>query len=301
MSRLPGDHEDENRAADRRHSDMRVGDRGIVIALACVAALVVAAPLPLGAQTEAVANTTPDYVIGAQDQLSVTVFEEPDLTGKYRVDNDGSFSFPLLDRIRAAGRTINDVQTELTTKLANGFLRNPQVRVEVDQYKSRSIFVGGEVRAPGKIMMNSNTMTLLEALAQAGSPTSNASNDVTVTRRAQGSLPNTDPTVIRISRRDLETGRAGHDFVLQDGDIIHVAPALRFYIAGQVRSPGFYVLEPGLTVQQAIALAGGLTDRGSDRGMTATRIVNGKVFDAPVKLDDKVLANDTLNVRQRFF
>lgn len=54
-------------------------------------------------------------------------------------------------------------------------------------------------------------------------------------------------------------------------------------------------------MQQAIALAGGLTDRGSDRGMTATRIVNGKVFDAPVKLDDKVLANDTLNVRQRFF
>lgn len=275
--------------------------RAIGIALACAVALVVVAPRHLRAQTEAASTATPSYVIGAQDQLSITVFEEPELTGKYRVNNDGSFSFPLLEQIRAAGRTIAEVQTELTTQLSNGFLRNPQVRVEVDQYKSRSIFVSGEVRAPGKIMMNSNTMTLLEALAQAGSPTSNASNDITVTRRAQGAAPDADPTVLRVARRDLEIGRSGHDLVLQDGDIIHVAPALRFYIAGQVRSPGFYILEQGLTVQQAIALAGGLSERGSDRGITATRVVNGKLFDVPVKLEDRVLANDTLNVRQRFF
>jgi polysaccharide export outer membrane protein len=263
--------------------------------------LATSAPRSVHAQAESVPTATPSYVIGAQDQLSITVFEEPDLTGKYRVDNDGSFSFPLLDRIRAAGRTIAELQTELTTQLANGFLRSPQVRVEVDQYESRSIFVSGEVRAPGKIMLNSNTMTLLEALAQAGSPTSNASNDITVTRRAPGAAPDADPTIIRVGRRDLEIGRSGHDFVLQDGDIIHVAPALRFYIAGQVRSPGFFILDPGLTVQQAIALAGGLNERGSDRGITATRAVNGKLLEVPVKLDDKVLPNDTLNIRQRFF
>lgn len=273
----------------------------IGIALVCAALLGVSAPVRLYAQAEAAATVTPSYVIGAQDQLSITVYEEPELTGKYRVDNDGFFSFPLLERIRAAGRTIGELQAELSTQLANGFLRNPQVRVEVDQYKSRSIFVSGEVRAPGKIVMSSNTMTLLEALAQAGSPTSSASNDVTVTRRTQTGTATAEPTVIRVSRRDLEIGRAGHDFVLQDGDIIHVAPAQRFYIAGHVRSPGFYILDPGLTVQQAIALAGGLTDRGSDRGMTATRIVDGKVLDVSVRLDDRVQANDTLNVRQRFF
>lgn len=275
--------------------------QGIGVALVCITALFGLAPADLRAQTEAVPTATPNYVIGPQDQLSITVFEEPELTGKYRVDNDGFFSFPLLERIRAAGRTIAELHADLTTQLANGFLRSPQVRVEVDQYKSRSIFVSGEVRSPGKIMMNSTTMTLLEALAQAGSPTSSASNDVTVTRRPPGASPDAEPTVMRVSRRDLEIGRAGHDFVLQDGDIIHVAPAQRFYIAGQVRSPGFYILDPGLTVQQAIALAGGLTERGSDRGMTATRIVNGKVIDVPVKLDDPVLAHDTLNVRQRFF
>lgn len=261
------------------------------------------------AQTEGSRPAPPSYVIGAQDQLSITVYDEAELTGKYRIDNDGFFSFPLLDRLRAAGRSVAELQAELTTRLANGFLRNPQVRVEVDQYKSRSVFVSGEVRAPGKFTMNSNTMTLLEALAQAGSPTANASNDITVTRRPEAGAPagaspageGSDPAIIHLNRRELETGRAGHDFVLQDGDIIHVAPAQRFYIAGHVRNPGFYVLDPGLTVQQAIALSGGLTDRGSDRGITATRIVNGKAVDVPVRLEDTVAPNDTLNVRQRFF
>lgn len=244
----------------------------------------------------------PSYIIGPQDQLSITVYDESELTGKYRVDNDGFFSFPLLDRLHAAGRSVADLQVEITTLLGNGFLRNPQVRVEVDQYKSRSVFVSGEVRAPGKITMNSSAMTLLEALAQAGSPTSGASNDITVTRRPEGSgTADSEPTLLRVSRRDLETGKAGHDLVLQDGDIIHVSPAQRFYIAGHVRNPGFYVLEAGMTVQQAIALSGGLTDRGSDRGLIATRLVNGKAVDVSVKLEDRVLANDTLNVRQRFF
>jgi polysaccharide biosynthesis/export protein len=257
----------------------------------------------VGAQGGARADLAPErYIIGPQDQLAITVFDESELTGKYRVDNDGFFSFPLLDRVPAAGRSLADLQTTLTRRLADGFLRNPQVRVEIDQYRSQSVFVSGEVRSPGKIAMTSTAMTLLEALAQAGSPTSSASNEITVTRRSDtgGAAPE-DLTVIRVNRRDLEVGRAGHDIVLRDGDIINVPPAKRFYIAGQVRNPGFYVLEPGLTVQQAIALSGGLTDRGSDRGVTATRLVDGKAVDVPVRLEDSVLSNDTLNVRQRFF
>ncbi len=67
--------------------------------------------------------------------------------------------------------------------------------------------------------------------------------------------------------------------MLQDGDIINVPKAQTFFITGQVRNAGTFVLEPGMTVQQAIALAGGLTDRGSDRRITVTRIVNGKYTD----------------------
>jgi polysaccharide export outer membrane protein len=241
---------------------------------------------------------TASYVIGPQDQLLVTVADENELTGKFRVDGDGSMAFPYLGRIRVAGKSVTELQGELTALLANGYLRNPQVRVEIDQYKSRRVFVTGEVRAPNEYTIT-GTMTLLQALAMAGSPTASASNEVIVSRQATAGAGN--PEIIRINRRDLELGKAGFDLMLQDGDIINVPTAQRFYISGSVRNPGYYVLDSGMTVQQAIALAGGLTDRGSDRRLTATRQVNGKTADVSVRLDDKVQPNDTINVPQRFF
>lgn len=241
------------------------------------------------------------YIIGAQDQLSITVADETELTGRYRVDNDGSFNFPYLGRVEAAGKSLSELQTTLTKQLGNGWLKNPQVRVEVDQYKSQSVFVSGEVRTPGKITMAGNTMTLLEALAQAGSPTTNASNEIVVTRRTAGAAPNARPEEIRVNRRDIETGRAGHDLFLRDGDIIFVPKAETFYISGMVRNPGSYVLDPGMTIEQAIALAGGLTERGSDRGIVANRMVNGRLAEVPVDKSDTVKAGDTIKVRARFF
>jgi polysaccharide export outer membrane protein len=142
-------------------------------------------------------------------------------------------------------------------------------------------------------------MTLLQALAVAGSPTSNASNEVIVSR--QPGKPGGALEIIRLNRRDLELGRAGYDMVLRPGDIINVPTAQRFYVDGQVRNPGYYVLEVGMTIQQAVVLAGGLADRGSDRGISVTRTVDGKTVDVPAKLTDKVQANDIVRIRARFF
>src|SRR5207302_240225 len=119
-----------------------------------------------------------------------------------------------------------------------GFLRNPQVRVEINQYKSQFVYVIGEVRAPGKIPMTGSTMTLLEALALAGSPTSNASNEIIVVHPSRPTpvvaSPGNDIEGARVSvnRKDLELGKAGQDVVLQDGDIINVPSAQHFYISG---------------------------------------------------------------------
>ena len=244
------------------------------------------------------APSASSYAIGPQDQLSITVSDEPELTGKFRVDNDGTFNFPYLGRVDAAGKSLAELQTLLTKQLENGYLRNPQVRVEVDQYKSQSVFVSGEVRAPGKITMSGSTMTLLEALAQAGSPTPNASGEVVITRRSASSTKGEE---IRLNRTDIETGRTGQTFLLRDGDVIFVPKAQTFYISGMVRNPGSYVLEPGMTVQQAIALAGGLTERGSDRGIVATRLTEGRSVDVNVDKTDKVQPGDTIKIRTRFF
>jgi polysaccharide export outer membrane protein len=237
-----------------------------------------------------------DYRIGPADMLLITVTDEPGLTGKFLVDSDGMFSFPYLTRVRAAGMTSSELQQRLTSLLQAGYLRNPQIRVQIDSFRSQSVMVIGEVRQPGKIPMTGASMTLLEALVAAGSATVQASNEIIVRHRGVDGKEGED---VRVNRRELELGR--NDVQLRDGDIINVPSAQHFYVEGMVRTPGYYVLDPGMTVQQAIALAGGLNDRGSDRGITATRLVKGKTTDVPVKLDDKILPNDTIHIRARFF
>jgi polysaccharide biosynthesis/export protein len=281
-------------------------------------ALLVAAAMAPPAQTRAATSAKQDaaasqYVIGPQDLLKITIFDEPDLTNTYRVDPEGFITFPLISRISAANLTIGEFQDRLRAMLANGYIRNPQVRVDVDQFKSQQVYVIGEVRNPGKIPMT-GALNLLEALALAGSPTAAASNEIVIAHpkrpAAAGAPPDDksrampdekDADIVRVSFKDLQLGKAGQDITLRDGDIINVPKALSFYITGQVRNPGSLIWETGMTLQQALALAGGLTDRGSTRGVTASRLVSGKLTDVPLKLTDKVLANDTITVRQRFF
>jgi polysaccharide export outer membrane protein len=238
------------------------------------------------------------YTIGAQDLLKITVFDEADLTNSYRVDGDGYITFPYIGRVAASGLTLAELQDRIRGMLAAGFLKNPQVRVEIGEFKSQSVLVSGEVRQPGKVTMT-GAMTLLEALAAAGSASPSASSELTIAH-ARRPGDTADAAVVRINWKNLELGK-GTDVTLLDGDIINVPKAQTFFITGQVRNGGPFVLEPGTTVQQAIAMAGGLTERGSDRGITITRIVNGKSADVKVTLEDKVQPNDTITIRTRFF
>jgi polysaccharide export outer membrane protein len=212
------------------------------------------------------------------------------------VENDGFFTFPYLERVPAVGKTLNELQELLTTQLANGWLRNPQVRVEIDQYKSQSVIVTGQVRMPNEYTMTGQSMTLMQALAVAGSPTADASSEVIVSRR---SATGGDNDIIRVNRRDLELGLK--DMQLQDGDVINVPKAQTFYMDGHVRNAGSYVLDPGMTVQQAIALAGGLSERGSNRNLKATRMIDGKSVDVDVRLQDPVQPGDIIKVGARLF
>jgi polysaccharide biosynthesis/export protein len=238
------------------------------------------------------------YMIGPQDLLKITVFDEAELTNSYRVDGDGFITFPYIGRVMASGMTLQELQDRIRTLLSAGFIRNPQVRAEIGEFKSQSVLVSGEVRQPGKITMT-GAMTLLEALAAAGSATPSASSELTIAHPRRPGVTG-DSEVVRVNWKDLQLGK-GTDVGLQDGDLINVPKAQTFFITGQVRNGGPYVLEPGTTIQQAIAMAGGLSERGSDRGITVTRLVNGKSTDVKVTLEDKVQPNDTITIRNRFF
>jgi polysaccharide export outer membrane protein len=239
------------------------------------------------------------YVIGPQDNLSIIVSDEAELTGKYRVDTDGTISMPYLRRVALAGLSLAEAQVRIASMLQAGYIRNPQVRIEVDQFKARSVLVTGEVRSPGKVTLPGTTMSLLEALALAGSPTQNASNEVIVIHPPKSGEPPPEP--ITINRKDMELGKAGREVTLQDGDIVNVPVAKRFYISGFVKNPGSFVLDTGTTVSQAIILAGGLSDRGTDRRIKVARVANGRTVEVSVELDDKVQPNDEIKIRSRIF
>jgi polysaccharide export outer membrane protein len=246
-----------------------------------------------------------DYMVGSLDVLAVTVFGEPDLSRRYTVASDGTFDFPLIGRVKAGGLTLRQIEDALATRLSDGFLVNPQVSVEIAEYRSKGVFIMGEVRAPGSYPIKGN-MSLIEVLALAG-PTAAASSEVVVVHpdpeRTEGGplLPDTAGAVsVRVNIRDLQGGMLSQNVALQDGDTIFVPKAETFFVTGHVRSPGSYVYEPGITVLQAIALAGGLSDRGSRRGMKILRVIDGRQVEIGVKDTDPVKPGDTLVVRQRF-
>jgi polysaccharide biosynthesis/export protein len=254
----------------------------------------------LGAAASAAAQST-DYVVGAQDVLTVTVFGEAELSGKYTVEQDGTFTFPQIGRIKAGGGTLRSIEQDLKTKLADGYLKNPQVAVAIENYRSQRILVLGEVRSPGEYQLTGE-MTLLSALARAGAPTPAAGHEATIVRARKHPKAGEDASdIIRVDLADLQAGDISLNVSLQDGDTINVPKAQSVFVAGQVKSPGAYAVDAGATVLQVLSLAGGLTERGSDSRIRIQRTVNGKKVEVSVKLTDVVNPGDTIIVRERFF
>jgi polysaccharide export outer membrane protein len=249
-------------------------------------------------------------VVGPQDVLAITSYDQADLSGKFTVETDGTFTFPLIGRFRAGGLTLRKVEEDLKTKLEkDGFFRHPQITVSVEQYRSQKVFVVGEVRIPGSYPVSGN-MTLVEALAKAGSTLPTASGEAVIVRPAAGqaatgpALPSEDDTehqIIRVDLRALQNGLASSNTALRDGDTIFVPRAESVYVFGQVKNPGAYALQQSdTTVLQALSLAGGVADRGSTSRIRIVRIVNGQKKDIRVKLTDTVQPGDTIVVPERF-
>jgi polysaccharide export outer membrane protein len=254
------------------------------------------------------AQPVADYVIGPQDVLSIQVFDQPDLGGKYTVEADGTFSFPLIGRVKAGALTLRGFERELKERLADGYFRSPQVTVAVETYRSQRVFVMGEVRQPGPVTLTGG-MTLIEALARAGSTLPTSSGEVSIVRGSQGNstsgpaVPGQAATteVFRASVQDLQTGSLSQNIDLRDGDTIFVPKAELVYVFGEVRNPGGYAVQKTTTVLQALSLAGGVTEHGAMNRIQVMRIVKGTKVEVRVKLSDVVRAEDTIIVPQRYF
>lgn len=154
--------------------------------------------------------TIQPYRLDSGDRLRVTVFEQPSLSNTYTVDQAGYISFPLVGQVTARGQTLSGLSGAIAAKLKQGYLRDPDVSIEVDRY--RPVFVMGEVGRPGQ-----------------------------------------------------------------------------------------YSYVPGMTAQNAIAIAGGFTPRGNQREIDVTRKINGQILTGKTTISAPILAGDTIYVKERLF
>ena len=260
----------------------------------------------IAAQVGAPRAPQADYVVGPSDVLMITVVGEPDLSKKYTVASDGSLDFPWIGRVTAQGLTLRALEDALVRRLTDGrFLVRPQVSIEVQEFRSQSVYVQGEVGIPGEYPLT-GSMTIVDVLAKAVLKPS-AGEEVHINRRSSAidGRPATggegsDVEVIRVRKADIQTGRAARTVALRHGDTIFVPKAVSIFVTGQVRNPGPYTMEGDLTVLQAISLAGGPTEKAATNRTTILRMEDGKELKIRVKMSDLVRPGDTIQVPSRW-
>ena len=235
-------------------------------------------------------------VIGPGDELEVTVYGAPDLSGHARVSADGNVSLPLIGYVRIAGLSSSEAEGAIEAVLRqNNVVNDPQVSLYVKEYTSSGISVAGEVNKPG-FYSSVGPHRLFDVLQAAGGPTDKAANKVVISHRDQK-----DATTLSISKNPAEM--AASNVELQPGDTVVVPKAGIVYVLGEVTRPGGYVLNStgGITVLQVVAVAGGPTHVASagktrllrrtengfqEQQIDVTKLLRGKALDVSVRDED---------------
>ncbi len=210
----------------------------------------------LAAMQPSAAEADESYRLGPGDRIQLTIAEHPELSRQLVVASGGSISVPLVGEVNAGGRSCQELSDHLSELLARDFLVDPQVDVEVAEYRSQWVMVVGEVRKPGRVALHRGVATLKDVLADAEGMTGNAGEEILISRTVAGG--GGEPATLRIDRAAFELGESNPRVL--SGDIVNVKSAAFVYITGEVRTPGKVTIERGMTLLKAIALAGGLTE-----------------------------------------
>jgi polysaccharide export outer membrane protein len=255
---------------------------------------------PARAQQPATAEAArDDYLLGPGDAIRIQVFQNPDLTVEARVSEAGVISFPLLGALRVGGMSPTNVEKLIGQRLRDGkFLQNPQVTVNVTTFRSQQVSVLGNVARPGRYPLETTGMRLSEVLSLAGGVAPTGADEVVLV-----TVRNGKPMRMEIDLVDMfASGDLTQDPQMQAGDVVYVNRAPQYYIYGQVQRPGMYGVDRGLTLAQAIAKGGGLTLRGTDRGVRVHRRYGSKQIQIlEPKLDDPIRPDDLIFVRESVF
>lgn len=245
------------------------------------------------------AGSLREYVLGAGDIIKVSVFQNPDLGVETRISESGSITFPLVGAVPVGGLSIQAAEQLIARMLRDGgFVLQPQVNALVMQYRSSQVSVLGLVNRPGKYPLELASNRITDVLALVGGIVPGGADTVVVVGTREGK-----PYRVEIDLPAMMLGgNMSNNIAVQNGDIIYVHRAPQFYVYGEVQRPGVYRIERDMTVMQALAQGGGLTLRGTERGIRVhRRDKGGKIERIEPAMDDAVKADDVIYVRESLF
>jgi polysaccharide export outer membrane protein len=282
-----------------------------------------------------------DYQIAPSDVIEVIVEDAPELSVNYKINSSGIIPLRFLGATQVAGKTTEEVSKQIADGLRGRYLKDPKVYVSVKQYNSRSFFIQGAVRSPGVYTITGKP-TLFRLMTIAGGLQENhggtayifrevkpkpekletggqgggaADKDKEKLKEIVNNAKGTDPDTVIEGEPDYELvtaniagilrGRLDHNIIIQPSDVVYIPPADVFYVAGEVKAPGQYQLRQGITLRQAISLAGGYFFKAkADKGIIfRTDPVTGNFTEVPVDIaavmkgdkdDIQILGNDVI-------
>jgi len=236
--------------------------------------------------------------LGMGDMVRVTVFRNPELTTEGRVSERGTILFPMIGEVNIAGLTPSQAGARIADKLRSGkYVVNPEVTVSMMQVNSRQVSVLGNVVKPGRYPLDSTTAHLTDVIALAGGVGPTGSDEVTIITNRGGKQEKVNVDMAEMFRR----GDLTHNITLEPGDTIYVHKAPMVYVYGEVQKGGAYRVEPNMTVMQAIAMGGGITPRGTERGIKISRRDASGVKRVDADLNTTVQADDVIYVKESLF
>jgi polysaccharide export outer membrane protein len=217
------------------------------------------------------------------DLLSVSVYDNPELTGSYRVDLEGYLTLPLCGKVNLRGLTIPEAAKRIETAFKDGqILNQPQVNIDVVQYAGQYVTVMGEVSIPGRVALIAPTR-LGEVLALAGGVTQLAGTRIKIRHGADDAAPEEEVPYSR-SQGNRETDA----ILLRPGDTVTVPRVGVVYVLGAVNRPGGYVMQEDgkLNVAEALAMSGGTLLQANTNGLRVIRRnPDGTVLDFPLSYE----------------
>jgi polysaccharide export outer membrane protein len=275
--------------------------RGLAAAAIALAALAGTTAVSAQATSAAPVRAAPaaEYRLGAGDVVRITVFQNPELTLESRLTEGGQISFPLLGAVRLGGLSVPEAEKVLVDGLTKGnFLRNPQVTIIVLQVRGSQANVLGQFNRPGRYPLEMAETKLSDLVALAGGVAPGGADVIVITGQRNGQAFREEVDLPAL----FAPGGQARDIVVRNGDAIWVDRQPIVYIYGEVQRPGPMRLERGLTLLQALATGGGLTPRGTEKGIRVHRkSADGQIEVSQPAMTDLLREGDVVFVRESLF